>query len=262
MTRTWPFFTLMLVALAATAAFSAPAPVDDSQRYAGCLALAGRDPARAIKAAEDWRASGAGAPASHCLAMAHLAAGHFLRAARELEALAEAGGASALMRADVLAQAGEAWLGGGKPNKAYLDFSAALSETPTGVPARFARYIDRARALADLRDYTAALADLEQARAIDPGRAQTYVFMASAWRALGELGPAAKAVAKALAIDPKNVDALLERGNIRRLEGNDKGAKRDWQALLALAPEGPAAEAARVNLAVLAHPTPPHPIQP
>jgi len=257
MTRTWPVFALLLAILASSTAFGVPAPVDDSQRYAGCLALAGRDPARAIKAAEDWRASGAGAPARHCLAMAYLAAGHFLRAARELEALAEAGGASALMRADALAQAGEAWLGGGKPNKAYLDFSAALAETPTGAPARVTRYIDRARALADLHDYTAALADLEQARAIDPKRAETYVFMASAWRALGELGPAAKAVAKALAIDPKNVDALLERGNIRRLEGNDEGARRDWQALLVLTTEGPAAEAARVNLAVLAHPASP-----
>ena len=42
--------------------------------------------------------------------------------------------------------------------------------------------------------------------------------------------------------------ALLERGNLRRLDGDDNGARADWLMVLSLQPQGEAAEAARQNL--------------
>jgi hypothetical protein len=41
---------------------------------------------------------------------------------------------------------------------------------------------------------------------------------------------------------------LLERGNIRRLEGDRDGARRDWEEVGRLAPGSPEDMAARANL--------------
>ena len=38
------------------------------------------------------------------------------------------------------------------------------------------------------------------------------------------------------------------RGNIRRLQGDSAGARKDWLQAIKLAPTSPAAEAARRNL--------------
>jgi len=40
----------------------------------------------------------------------------------------------------------------------------------------------------------------------------------------------------------------LERGILRRLKGDDAGARADWLMVLSLAPDGPASDAARTNL--------------
>jgi hypothetical protein len=55
-------------------------------------------------------------------------------------------------------------------------------------------------------------------------------------------------VTKALGSSPDNPDGLLERGILRRLIGDDLGARADWLAVTRFAPESPAAEAARRNL--------------
>jgi hypothetical protein len=44
---------------------------------------------------------------------------------------------------------------------------------------------------------------------------------------------------------------LLERGILRRLKGDDKGARADWLKILATAPSGAAADAARKNLELM-----------
>ena len=48
--------------------------------------------------------------------------------------------------------------------------------------------------------------------------------------------------------EPDNAEGLLERGILRRLAGDEAGARDDWLKVLALAPEGPAAVDARANL--------------
>jgi len=56
------------------------------------------------------------------------------------------------------------------------------------------------------------------------------------------------ALARALALEPENTEGLLERGILRRLAGDETGARGDWLRVLALDPESPTAEAARANL--------------
>ena len=55
-------------------------------------------------------------------------------------------------------------------------------------------------------------------------------------------------VARALALAPNDPVILLERGNIRRLTGDDAGAREDWLRILMEAPESPSATAAQANL--------------
>jgi regulator of sirC expression with transglutaminase-like and TPR domain len=61
--------------------------------------------------------------------------------------------------------------------------------------------------------------------------------------------PEARADADAaLALDPKNAEALLERGNIRRLTDDPAGARADWLQVVELAAGTPAGDAAKANL--------------
>ena len=53
---------------------------------------------------------------------------------------------------------------------------------------------------------------------------------------------------KALFLNPGHPEGLLERGIIHRLRGDEKDARRDWLAVLAVAPDSAAAESARANL--------------
>ena len=53
---------------------------------------------------------------------------------------------------------------------------------------------------------------------------------------------------RVLELHDDHIAAYLERGNIRRLRGDDDGAREDWLQVLKRAPDSPAAGAARRNL--------------
>jgi regulator of sirC expression with transglutaminase-like and TPR domain len=53
---------------------------------------------------------------------------------------------------------------------------------------------------------------------------------------------AREAIARALALTPDNAEALLERGILRQLRGDEAGARADWQRAMELAPESVAAD--------------------
>ena len=55
-------------------------------------------------------------------------------------------------------------------------------------------------------------------------------------------------IGKCLGFKPDHVAAYLERGIIRRLSNDPNGARKDWLHTIKLAPDSPAAEAARRNL--------------
>jgi regulator of sirC expression with transglutaminase-like and TPR domain len=75
---------------------------------------------------------------------------------------------------------------------------------------------------------------------------------ASAYRHTGRPSEATLDVERALALAPDHPGALLERGILRRQAGDDKGARADWNAVIARHPLDPAAEAARRHLAEMA----------
>jgi len=217
---------------------------DDAQ-YQACVALTQKAPEDALESALAWRDLGGGAPAKHCVALALVAMRQYPDAADRLEQLAaEMKTASPGLRAQVLDQAGNAWLLANQPDMAKRAFSAGLDLRPEDIDL----LIDRARASAGGKDFAAAVKDLDLALSLDPTRADALAFRGSARRQLGNSAGALEDVETALAIDGNQVDALLERGLLRRAAGDKKGARQDWLKVALLAPGTPAADAAQADL--------------
>ena len=152
------------------------------------------------------------------------------------------------LRADVLDQAGQAWLLAGDSVRAYAAAGEAVSLAP-GDPEIM---IDRAEAAAANGYLDRAVTDLDRVLTRDPNRVDALVYRAAANRELDRLDPARTDIDKALALAPGSPAALLERGNIHRLQGDRDGARQDWEEIGRLAPGSPADMAARANIERLA----------
>jgi tetratricopeptide (TPR) repeat protein len=231
----------------------APAPTQgaprsaaaDAATYAHCMQLTRQDPHAAQRLAQTWLAHGGAHPAGHCAAVALIALGKYQEGATRLEQLARAmTKAPAGLRADVLDQAGQAWLLAGDPVRGYAAAGEALALQP-GDPDLL---IDRAEAAASAGYYNRAIGDLDRVLKTHPERVDALIYRASAYRALDRLDPARADIDQALTLTPDSPAALLERGNIRRLEGDADGARHDWEAVGHVAPGSPEAIAALANL--------------
>ncbi|HZL58756.1 MAG TPA: tetratricopeptide repeat protein [Stellaceae bacterium] len=220
-----------------------------SNQYDDCLAETRRDPKAAFATAENWRQAGGGFPAQHCAAIALLGLKQYAEAAKRLEELAGIMMRQpAELRAGALDQAGQAWLLAGNPAAAKIDFDGALTFAPRN--AEF--LIDRAEAYTDAGRYWEAIDDLNRALDLAPKNPIALLYRASAYRNAGGDDGLELALADAeaaLKLEPDWSPALLERGNIRRLKGDTKGARADWERVQQLAPNSAAAEYARNNLA-------------
>jgi tetratricopeptide (TPR) repeat protein len=226
-----------------------PSAEVDAETYARCMKLARQDPHAAQTLAEAWLKRGGAHPADHCAAVALISLGKYKEGAMRLQALAQAmTTAPASLRADVLDQAGQAWLLAGNPAGALAVAGQAAALAP-GDPEIL---IDRAEAAAAAGYLDGAIADLDRVLKADPNRVDALVYRASANRALDRLAPARSDIDKALALAPHSAAALLERGNIRRLEGDNDGARRDWEEIGRIAPGSPEDMAARANIEHLA----------
>ncbi len=242
----------MLIALAAanaqeSAADSAKAAeVKAAEEYADCMYLARSDPDAAIESARTWQDQGGGDPARHCEAVALLNAGDYAAAGRKLEDLARTmeQGTDVALRADALAQAGQAWLLADDLPRAEATIDQALELRPEDVEL----WIDRALIRFQMGRYWPAIDDLNRASELAPERPEIYAFRASAYRYAEAPRMAREDANRALDLDPDDPEALLERGILRRLAGDEAGARQDWLKLLEVAPGSPAAETARRNL--------------
>jgi len=232
------------------AAFDLPAlaadqpPPDDAARYENCIALAKRAPADGWEEALSWTGEGGGEPARHCGAVALIGLKQYKEAAARLEDLALRSQDEASLRAEMLAQAGQAWILAGNPQRAYADQTTALKLTP-GVSDLL---IDRAESLALAKNWGDALADLDAALGVAPDRVDALTYRATAKRMTGDLAGAAADAARAIALDSHAQGAWLESGAVKRLQGDAAGARKDWMQVLLLAPTTPEADDARLNL--------------
>lgn len=239
----------------------------DAMRYRACLAEVRNDPRVALEAAALWRDHEGGVPAKHCTAAALLALDRPEEAAAWLDEAAgdvaegqglDARGASGgkLLVAELKAQAGNAWMIAGNYEKAHAAFTEAIARLPLNVPALADLLIDRARAAAGLGQFDRAVSDLsrviDQLPPRDPAAlADLHVLRATAQRYLQSLDEAELDLARALALDPDNGEALFERGVVRRIAGDDAGAREDWERVAELYPGSDTAELALDNLELM-----------
>lgn len=220
----------------------------EAQTYSRCMTLAKTRPKEALALVEGWKERGGAHPAEHCAAVAMIGLKQYRPAAERLEALAQAmTKAPAALRAEILGQAGQAWLLAGEPARAYAAANSALELAPDDLDL----LVDRAAASAGSGHYEKALEDLDRVLIAAPDRADALLYRASANRQLKRLDAALADIERVLAVTPDSVAALLERGNIRGLRGDLSGARADWVRVGEIEPNGPADQAARANLAQL-----------
>src|SRR5436190_2286932 len=172
----WP-----LLAAPPSARAGPPRPADaDAATYERCMKTAREDPTSGRKSAQGWRDRGGGHAAEHCLAVALIGLRQYKDAATRLEALGQAMvRAPVALRADVLGQAGQAWLLAGDAERAYAAGTAALALRPDDPDL----LLDRAEAAGSAGWYDKAVADLDRVLGADPARLDALIYRASAYRA-------------------------------------------------------------------------------
>lgn len=116
--------------------------------------------------------------------------------------------------------------------QAIEQYSCAIERQPDYAPA----YADRGFAYAQLLDRDNALADFEQALALDDTLVAIYVNRGVLYTTLGNFGLAINDYTLALALDPVNVEALNNRAIVHAIEGNYDLALQDLQTALTVAP--------------------------
>ncbi|MGQ0665163.1 MAG: tetratricopeptide repeat protein [Pseudomonadota bacterium] len=213
--------------------------------YGACMLRAGREPAAAFEQALAWRDFGGAEAARHCAAVALFHLGQPAQAALRLEQLAtDMPAFPPGWRAEILGQAGQAWLAARQPARAHAALGAALALAPAAVEL----WIDRAQAAFAAALYWEAIDDLNRALELDPDRAEALAFRAAAYRFLDSLDLALEDAERALGLAPDLAEARLERGILHRLRGNIAAARADWLAVLLIDPDSPAADAARDHI--------------
>ncbi|CAA7616215.1 FOG: TPR repeat [Candidatus Terasakiella magnetica] len=239
--------TILLVPILLAAVPVGAEVIEPKSEYRACLALARQKPDDGWEEAIAWQSLGGGEPARHCAAVALIGLGKYAEAAKRLEALASQSHSSGGLRAEMLAQAGQAWLLAGDAVKALAAQDTGLKLVP-GSPDLL---LDKAVTLAGVGHYQEVVEVLTSLLKSQPNRIEAMTLRASAYRYLDKLDLAKDDIARALVLDPSFGDALLERGMLRRLEDNAAGAREDWMKTITLAPDSPAADTARRNLEIL-----------
>ncbi len=217
------------------------------REYLACMALARSRPQSGYDEALAWETLGGGAPARQCAAVALMGLGRFHKAATELERAAKDGALAPDLRAELLAQAAQAHIVAGQLRLADADQKAAL----VLVPDKPDIMVDRAVTLGRMHRYKEAAAVLTSVLRREPNRVEALTLRASAYRHLGRLPPALADIDRALALQPGFVDALLERGIIHHLMGDNAGARADWTKIVKTAPKGLVRKQAKHDLELL-----------
>ena len=216
----------------------------EAKRYVACLESAKHSPAIALQSAESWKNSGGGAPALHCSAVALFEMKRYQEAALRFESLADATDKKDV-RIGALEQASQAWFLAGRPDMAEKQLDTALTLRP-GDPDLLT---DRGIFRANLGRLEEAIGDWTEALKTAPDRDDVLALRATALRKTNQPAAARADADRAVTINPKNIDALLERGTLRQMAGDTGGAMEDWNAVKTLAPNSNAAQTAESNLA-------------
>lgn len=209
------------------------APLDHSQQYTACMNLAKTRPREAYASANKWYDRGGDQAAQHCAAIALFGMGDYFEAASRLDRLAaNQSGARNRIRAELYAQAGQAWLLASYPDKAVISQSNAISLEPNSVEF----LIDRAVTYAGIDRLADALRDLNRALTIAPRRHEALTLRATVLRLARQPDKAAADIDQAIRLNANYPEAYLERG-LQRKATQPALAREDFIKVLRLVPD-------------------------
>ena len=221
------------VALGMPALAQSPS-VEPGRRYSACMAQARAEPVKALNVARAWLDEGGGLAARHCVAIALYGAGQFVEAGTQLEQIGrEMTGQSAQLRAEIFAQAGQAYQGARLGEKALSMQNAAILLDPRNADI----WVDRSITFAAVAAWRESASDLTRALELAPNRPDVLVLRAAACRGVGDTARALDDAEAALKIEKDYPDALLERGLARRLRNDRAGSDADLKRVITLAGE-------------------------
>jgi tetratricopeptide (TPR) repeat protein len=211
---------------------------DHLRKYNECMNLARGEPLKALPIAEKWHAQGGGLAARHCVATAMFGAGRYTQAAAQFEAIArDMGKERPGLRAELWAQAGQAFMEAGLPEKAAEAQSRALELNAKDADL----WLDRGLSFAALKAWPRAISDFDRALGLRRDDIEILVLRAAAWRNAGNPAKAYEDASRALKIAPDHSEALLERGFASLARGDRASANLDFSAVLRLVPPGSSA---------------------
>ncbi len=211
---------------------------DHLRKYNECMNLARAEPLKALPIAEKWHANAGGLAARHCVATAMYGAGRFIQAAAQFEAIArDMGRDRPGLRAELLAQAGQAFMEAGLPEKATEVQSRALELNAKDADL----WLDRGLSFAALKAWPRAISDFDRALTLRRDDVEILVLRAAAWRNAGNPAKAYEDASRALKAAPDHSEALLERGFASLARGDRASANADFSSVLRLVPAGSSA---------------------
>jgi tetratricopeptide (TPR) repeat protein len=244
----------LAAALQASAPSSSAAPQSDADRLHACLALVRSNPQQAATEAQAWVTEGGTGrlSARRCLGLAFAAQEQWAAAATVYDQAAQDGeAASDPGRAGFRAQAGNAWLAAGEPQRALQALDAALT-TPGLAPAqRGQALLDRARAQVALGRADRARADIDSALQLLPNDGFAWYLSAALARRSNDPVRAAGDIARARTFSPDDPDVLLLAGTIVGQAGNMNEAYTLYRRVVELAPDSDAGRQAAASLATV-----------
>ena len=205
---------LALMQTAPAAEADAPATTHFQQ----CVDSIDADPGQAYEEGMAWSTMTGEVGGYRCAAMALIAQNRFEEGARRLEALANSTPTEHVsLRAELMYQAGNAWLLGRDAGHARSAFTLAIAALNSGRITEGLPdvYIDRARAYALEEDWRHSEEDLSNALDLRTNDALALRLRAYARMQQSAFDLAEADALAAVALEPTNVDALLMLGHAR-----------------------------------------------
>lgn len=214
--------------------------------HVDCLRLTDRDPQQAYRQAQRWRVDGGGLMARHCAAIALAALDRLDEAASRLQRLATEVNDIEMARA-WLAQAGQLWFLAGRLKTAETIQAEILKQEPNNPDF----IVDRASTRLASGNFSGAIDDFSKALQRDPARVEALLYRAVAYRYMDALDLAHADIEQAKAIAPHRADIWLERGILRQLHGNLDRAREDFLKALSLTDDPDILEAIRGRIELM-----------
>ncbi len=218
--------------------------INHADQYEACMTLVQKAPSEAFDAGLAWKSYGGGEAAEHCIATALINMKRYQTGADRLEKLADISRRPKEFKAQILAQAAQAWFLANEVDRArgVLTTALALDDTVSDF------YVDRAQMRSAQNAFDDAIKDLDHALLLDGLNVDALIFRGTIYRLTEKFEEAMRDIKRAIALSPGNPDALLERGMLYRIEGSMDKARTDWLSVIEIDPYGDAAETARLNL--------------